>query len=565
MFKKILCSVLLSAVSCFAQTGGAPGGGGTSSSTVAILPGTPNAVYSFVAGADQSCTASGTLQDISGLGNNATLGTTPPGCTGTGYDFSVSTNATVKLPVAASTDNTFCAAVLQPTFTGPTAPSTSAGSILLFGSNTGVGTLGWSATSSVAGLSQLWQQYTATFAGGVQSQAINSLDAGFHVLCTVLGTNPTKDRIFYDGVEVAGYSQTGSSGGIQSAVTPLYLGGSGPAGASLLTFYYFAAWPASLTSTQILNASNAIKETLTLRGVAVAPQTLTLGKNFLLTTGDSITVGFGATTPWPSLLSVNSAYGTAVNEGIDGYTALAMAGQARWRDAPTCYTGSQRGLVIFAGGTNDPVFGFSAVSTMANIAAYVNYMKTAGCQVGVGTILDRTGADTLKNTLNPLIRSNAPVLGYFLVDMASLPQGGADGASANGTYFQGDGIHPTNALLALMAGVVSNAINANGIGSASSANPTVYSSNAVTMLSADVYSTIIPTTAATATLPECLGVTGIQYQIFNASAGANTITFSGKASEAITGSATLAQNATAKFQATLISQTAAGCGWQRVQ
>ena len=537
----------------------------TPSSGVAILPGSPNAVYSFVAGTDQTCTASGTLQDISGSGHNATLGTTPSGCTGTGYDFSVSTNASVTLPVAVSSDNTFCAAVLEPVFYGPTAASTATGSILLFGSNTGVGTLGWSATSSIAGLSQIWQQYTATLAGGVQSQAVNSLEAGFHVLCTVLGTNPTKDRIFYDGVEVAGYSQTGSSGGVQSAITPLYLGGSGPGGASLLTFYYFAAWPASLTSTQVFNASNAIEETLTLRGVQVNPQTLTLGKNFLLATGDSITVGYGATTPWPSLLSVNAAYGTAVNEGIDGYTALAMAGQARWRDAPTCYTGSQRGLVIFTGGTNDSVFGFSATATMANIAAYVNYMKTAGCQVGVGTILDRTGADAVKNALNPLIRSNASALGYFLVDMASLPQGGADGASANGTYFQGDGIHPKNALLALMAGAASNAINANGIGAASSANPTVYSSNAVTMVSADVFTTIIPTAAATATLPDCLGVTGMQYQIFNASAGANTITFSGKASEAITGSATLAQNATARFQATLISQSAAGCGWQRVQ
>jgi hypothetical protein len=41
--------------------------------------------------------------------------------------------------------------------------------------------------------------------------------------------------------------------------------------------------------------------------------------------------------------------------------------------------------------------------------------------------------------------------------------------------------------------------------------------------------------------------------------------FSGKASEAITGLATLAQNGTAKFQANLISQAAGGCGWTRVQ
>jgi hypothetical protein len=103
-----------------------------------------------------------------------------------------------------------------------------------------------------------------------------------------------------------------------------------------------------------------------------------------------------------------------------------------------------------------------------------------------------------------------------------------------------DTLIPSAAGQALLAAAASNAVNANWIGAASAGNPTVYSSNAVTMVGADRCANIIPTAAATATLPDCLGVTGAVYQITNLSGGANTITFGGMASGPITGSATLA-------------------------
>jgi hypothetical protein len=240
----------------------------------------------------------------------------------------------------------------------------------------------------------------------------------------------------------------------------------------------------------------------------------------------------------------------------------ANLGFARWRDSPSCVTGLGKSVAILFAGTNDVANGISPATVANYLASHAALLEAKGCLVGVGTMISRTGQDANKDALNPLIRSGANAGGYFVVDFASQPNVGADGAYSNATYFQGDGVHPTNAGQVLLAAAASNAVNAYGYGSASQSNPTLYSSNAVTMVSGDRFATIIPTAAATATLPDCLGVTGARYQIFDASAGANTITFSGKASEAISGPATLAQNTAAIFQATLISQAAAGCGWR---
>lgn len=67
---------------------------------LANLPGTPNVVYAFTAPGD-SCTATtGAIKDLSGNGNNATMGATPPTCTAVGLDFSNSTNSVVALPAS---------------------------------------------------------------------------------------------------------------------------------------------------------------------------------------------------------------------------------------------------------------------------------------------------------------------------------------------------------------------------------------------------------------------------------------------------------------------------------
>lgn len=546
-------SLTLTATPNFAISRSGASSGGTSAG-VATLPGTPNVVYSFVAPGDQACTpTTGTITDISGNSNNATLGATAPTCNGTGMTFGTS-GAQGTIPAATGNNNTFCASVYMPVFTGPSGALTAPNFNYIIDSSIGNNGTGW----IVGANNQIYQQQT--YANGFQTKT-NDAEAGFHTLCLVMGLagNSTNDRFFTDGVE-AKYASSGRSGGTNGA-NPWLFGSNFLSPYSQQTYYYFAGWAAQLTPAQILQASIAMNATVSTRGVQTAPLN-TLGAGvYLQAIGDSITEAFGATS-WVNQMSLVGGY-TLVNQGIYGISAQANLGFDRWRDTSLC-SNNYKTVAITFNGTNDLANGGNAGTTVGWLMAQANQLSKAGCIVGVGTMISRTGQDTNKNALNAFIRSQAAEGGYSVVDFASTALG-ADGAFANVTNFQGDGTHPTTAGQLILAGAASNWVNAYGFGSASATSPSIYSSNAVTMISGDRFATIIPTAAATATLPDCLGVTGAVYQIFNASAGANTITFSGKASEAIAGSATLAQNTAARFQATLISQAAAGCGWQRVQ
>ncbi len=431
-----------------------------------------------------------------------------------------------------------------------------------------------------SGANYAWQSfsnyvYTYGLGGGNWFENVNNPPhTGFHVQCYVFGksSNSTIDAFFTDGVQNSIYTYPGGGHLADVWSGSTYMGQNNGGYGHPSTFYYMAVWPTQLTTAQVQQATWAMRSAVMNRGVQIQPQSSPAsGIPAIIAEGDSITNGGGSPTTtewWPSLLSVNAAYGTPNNEGLGGYAAWALASFAPWKDAPQCVTGANPSAAIFFAGTNDVfAFGFSAASAYSNIMSWVNQMRGSGCQLFVGTMISRASStgDAEKDVLNPLIRSGAASGLYNLIDFASDPHMGCDGCYASGTYFNSDLTHPLNAGQVLLGAEASNAINAYGIGAASSANPTVYASNAVTMVSADRFATIIPTAAATATLPDCLGVTGTVYQISNASAGAFTITFSGKTSEAITGSTTLAQNLVAKFQATLISQAAAGCGWLRVQ
>lgn len=554
-------SLALTATPNFAisRNGGSSSGG--TSAGVALLPGAPNVVYSFVATGDQ---AGSTLHDVSGNSTNATLTTSPaPVWTGTGLSFNNSSGTAAQLPASLNVDRTFCASVFAPFYTNSNG-GTNASVIL---ANSGING-SWSAVGHDFGSGygvQLYQPYALINGGAGAFTGATPPVSGFHTFCWVQGLsgNSTVDRLFTDGQEMI-YSFQNASGGTITA-------GNWTMGAfgglnSFLTFYYFAGWTAQLTPAQIQQASLAMNAAVQARGVLIAPLTSPTNVPKLLAVGDSITCCGGSATTvwWPSNLSINSAYSAVTNEGISGFSAFAISGAASWRDTPQCYTGGQRTTVILFAGTNDlAIFGFTAAQTMNSIQSYVNYLRNAGCQVGVGTMLSRVGADASKDALNPIIRNGSVNGGYFVVDFASQPLVGADGAFA-GADFNADQVHPNNAGQVLNGASASNAVNAYGIGAASAANPTPYV-NTATMLSADRFVNAVPTAATTYTLPDCLGVTGAQYQIANNSLGANTITFAGKASEAITGSATLAQSTVARFQATLISQAAAGCGWLRVQ
>lgn len=535
--------------------------------SVANLPGTPNLVYSFVAPGDQT---GNIIHDISGNNNNSTAlnGAFPFSIwTGTGFTLAQggagqpNYNFYMGLPAAVTSDQTYCASVYLPYYTNPAGNINNAYAIV-----DSANYQGWSFTTQFGGnpFNSTFGQYAViNSTGGGFAGALTPEDSGFHTKCWVLGlsSNSTNDQFYQDGVNDTAYG--GRNGG--AALGIWYLSPQG-GGINTTTWYYLVAWPGQLTAAQVQQASYSMTQTVAARGVPTQPTAVVTQKPTIIAVGDSITCcGGTVTTWWPGLLTgnVSSAYGTVINEGLGGFPVIALDDQALWRDTPYCATGNQKSLAILFAGTNDGLFAnYTAAATFGYIQGYVNRLTAAGCQVGVATMLSRTALDTFKNTLNPLIRNGAANGNYFVLDGASVPLLGADGAFS-GADFSGDNVHPNQTGQTALAATFSNAINAYGIGAATAGNPTAYTATTVTMLSADRHTTANNASASAYTLPDCLGVTGVSYQITNL--GAGTVTFSGKASEAITGSATLAQNLVARFQAQLISQAAAGCGWQRMQ
>lgn len=532
--------------------------------SVISFPGTPNIVYSFVAPGDQIGT---TVHDLSGNGNNATISRVTDGATnywtGTGVTFQGQSANTYMLVGSATTNITnrsFCATVY---LAAPPSPNiTSINTVYLVGDSIDPG---WIATAAFVYGSGVYQDVSNLGnGGGSLNQANIPSETGLHTKCWVMGNSGAADKFYTDGVLQSMQGSNGSSGGFGSSAW--VIGSMISGDVNMPTWYYLASWAAQLTAAQVQQASIAMTQAVAARGIPISPPNTATDAPVIHTSGDSITCCAGAsTTEWyPTLLSVNAGYGSVLNEGQPGFAAWTFMEEVRWRDTPVCNTGNQPSLLTIFGGTNDGYFGATAAKTFAAIQGFATIAKAAGCQVGVATMISRTALDSFKDSLNPLIRAGAANGGYFLIDTASSANLGCDGCYSNSTYFNTDNVHPKNPGQVILAAEFSNAINAYGIGAATSANPTAYT-NTATILSADRYVTGVPTTGTTYTMPDCLGVTGANYQIINASAGANTITFSGLSGEAITGSTTLAQNLVAIFQAQLISQSAGGCGWQRIQ
>jgi trimeric autotransporter adhesin len=524
------------------------------------LPSGYNALYTFVASGDQAGTV---LHDVSGNGNIGRFGSTAPTWTGTGLYFGgAPVAAGVNLPAALNSDTTFCLVAnipndygLMPRFKGFEA-------FLIGTSFNGQGGVAWTLNSEVidAYTSQTFQQNGTGETAGIEGEA------GTHTWCLVQGlsSNGTVDRTFLDGVENT-YTNVGVTGGIQT--TGNYaLGGNGIQGAAPFgfdgTMYAFVAYPSQLTVTQIQKISDSLLQSVGQRGVPIAPSTALHGGPTLTALGDSITGGYGATAGWPSYLSLTQSIAIA-NYGIFNLESPGGLAEVLWRDTPNCYAYGGVSLATIDIGINDPQIGWSAQQTMNAILKIAAIDNQANCRVFVGTLISNTNYTTFKNALNPLIRSNSENGNYTVIDFGEDTSLGCDTCNTDINYFRADHVHPTTAGQQLMGEDASNVINS-ALGKTDS-NPNVQSGNSYSMVSGDNFVTMTATAAATIKLPSCTAATGLIYTISNASTGANTITVSGQTSQAITGSATIGQNVTARFVATQISQTTGGCGWLRVE
>jgi lysophospholipase L1-like esterase len=177
--------------------------------------------------------------------------------------------------------------------------------------------------------------------------------------------------------------------------------------------------------------------------------------------GDSLTVGFGASAPYTSLITYPTWNGqafTVSNIGVSGRTMLDVGRLAYTNLNPLFANESGLNVAIIWAGTNDIALGASAENTYSYLAATCRRLRGLGWRVLVLTMISRTGQDTGKNAYNGYIRAGWAGFADYIVDLGANASLGADGAYANSTYFQADGTHLKDAGLTVVAGLVQIAL-----------------------------------------------------------------------------------------------------------
>ncbi|MGD0443021.1 MAG: SGNH/GDSL hydrolase family protein [Edaphobacter sp.] len=540
-----------------------------------------------------------TLTDISGNGNNATLGSGAQAPTWTPNGLQFVNQENVSLPATLNSSKTFFLGVYLSPITDDSNTAVINGNVIpAFVSSSldfvGTNLLYWQFNGN-AGIDSYASTGIFSPSIGVNNSRVTSvpnLISGFHVLTYVLGAGSgSLDHIYIDGME-ATYSLQGASGGFQTSGN-LFLGSSGTpsfAGSGLFgTIYRFAAMATNtLTSSQILAISGQIRAEIASRGVDVTPKPVVQTKPMLFAIGDSITCGFNGSvcngvTPWTSSLSLtNQPVYTIQNEGIPGITLRAVLGSEPNRVAPACSSNAGSPVAVVLLGTNDIATlhdggantASTITSTMSTLGSEVQVLKGAGCRVFVGTMLSRTGNDEFgtsldadKDTYDSLILTTAKGVGADgVIDFAANPSLGADGANSNSTFFQADHIHPTAAGQLLLAAAASNELNY--YFGFNQANPHVVTAASYTMLAGDGYITSNPVANQTLTLPDCTGQSGAVYTVTNLQSTFSTGVVAGSSSQLIEGLAVgtvvpVPSNSSVSFRDVANPKSVSGCHWER--
>jgi len=152
-----------------------------------------------------------------------------------------------------------------------------------------------------------------------------------------------------------------------------------------------------------------------------------------------------------------------------------------------------------------------------------------------------------------------------VIDFAANPLLGADGATSNTTYFQGDAIHPTGAGQQLLANAASNALNY--YFGFNQMNPRVVTAASYTMQAGDGYVTASPTANQTLTLPDCTGQSGAVYTVTNLQSAFTVGVVAGSSSQLINGLAVgtvvpVPANGSLTLRDVPNPKTVSGCHWE---
>jgi len=421
------------------------------------------------------------LTDSSGNGRNGTFCASGPAWSGlfpntAGLTFN-GNNSCINLPVSLNSARTIIAAT---TFIPP---NSSSFQNLVCGN----GVSGWNAMYQGNQLGQwagpqgeyLFSGWTTVSGANVKQIIATQPANGTQIVAWTLGSagDSTKDQIWTNNsfppfnalepplVNNQAFLTTGQSAGVQS--TGNYVVGGGASGSTCLagfntwwkgTLYKLIFYSTYLNQQQLGQDFTAIGSTLSQQGVQLSATTLgqagAVGPNNLnqyVALGDSITYGTGVTTSFPQFITFNpnSAVWNWIDLGLPSALASGdVTDSFTNRLAYAFYTGAANNVATYWMGTNDcAIGGFTGLQAWADVGNavrnYRSHLASTSQKIIGLSMISRTGNDPCKNTLNTVMRQQWATVFDGFADVAADPNLGADGASANATYFQGDAVHPT--------------------------------------------------------------------------------------------------------------------------
>lgn len=168
---------------------------------------------------------------------------------------------------------------------------------------------------------------------------------------------------------------------------------------------------------------------------------------FVTYLGDSLTVGFESTNPFPNQVAalIPSSYVTNNIAVVGATLASGIATQAA-SVGPVYYSPlRKKNISVILGGTNDNIGGASAATMFASLQTVAASCFNAGEYVIVLTQLPCTNgsfSETVRQTFNASILSQ-PLGVYWnaVADIGNDPTIGAPGSQNNPTYYNADKIH----------------------------------------------------------------------------------------------------------------------------
>jgi lysophospholipase L1-like esterase len=178
--------------------------------------------------------------------------------------------------------------------------------------------------------------------------------------------------------------------------------------------------------------------------------------------GESLTVGYGGSHPWTNDV-VTPGYPspalTVINDGMGGDTSARTVGSASTLIDPQFSPAAPANVVVLWTGVNDLLNLSGAWGiTYNNMQQFCRERHRLGWKCFICTLESLTGQDTNRDALNAGLRTTWSTFADGLIDLGANSTIGADGASANTTYFLADGIHMTDAGYAIVSGLVNTSL-----------------------------------------------------------------------------------------------------------